>query len=214
MDPHGQTAGATHRYGRVLLGTVVVVIAIIVLPDDGVGRGVGLVLQALLLTMVTVAARDARSRAITATGVAAAVFGGVAADVPGSVVLGLSGALAAIMVWTVARGVVAHVRASGVTPQAVAGGLALYLLIGLAFSYIIGAVAQGAQGPYFAQGTDGTSGQRIYFSFTAMTTTGFGDLTPRTDVGRSLTVLEMLIGQIYLVVVVALLVGNLRRRDG
>ena len=45
-----------------------------------------------------------------------------------------------------------------------------------------------------------------------MTTTGFGDFTPAQRGGRAVAVLEMLIGQIYLVTVISLLVGNLRRR--
>jgi hypothetical protein len=53
----------------------------------------------------------------------------------------------------------------------------------------------------------------VYFSFTSMTTTGYGDLTPATPAGRAISVLEMLIGQIYLVTIISLLVGNLRRRD-
>src|SRR5258708_7387815 len=67
-------------------------------------------------------------------------------------------------------------------------------------------------GMYFAQGTDGSESQRVYFSFTSMTTTGFGDLTPAQRGGRAVAVLEMLTGQIYLVTVISLLVGNLRRR--
>ena len=47
---------------------------------------------------------------------------------------------------------------------------------------------------------------------TTITTLGIGDLTPATDLGRSLTGLLTLIGQIYLVTVVALIVGNLGRR--
>ena len=54
----------------------------------------------------------------------------------------------------------------------------------------------------------------MYFSFTVLTTTGFGDLTPATSVGRALAVLEMLGGQLYLVTVIGVLVGGLvgRRR--
>ena len=52
----------------------------------------------------------------------------------------------------------------------------------------------------------------MYISFTVLTTTGFGDLTARTAPGRAITVLEMLIGELYLVTVIATLVGNLRRR--
>lgn len=206
---------ATHRYGRVAVAIAVVVVATIALPDDDVGRGVALVLQALLLTMVTIAARDAASRALTGTalaGVVLGVLGAAGLSLPTWLVLGLSGALAAAMAGTLVRGVAAHIRTAGVTPRAVSGGLAIYLLVGLLFADAYGAIAAVGDGPFFAQGTDGTSGERIYYSFTALTTTGFGDLAPGADVGRSVSVLEMLTGQIYLVVVVALLVANVRRR--
>jgi hypothetical protein len=194
---------------------VVVVVVTIALPDDDLGRGIGLVMQALLLTMVTIAARDARTRALTVVGLAGAILGllsALGATLPSWIVLGLSAALAGTMVATMVSGVVAHVRTAGVTLQAVAGGLAMYLLVGLLFADAVGAVADLSAGSFFAQGTDGTSGERIYYSFMSLTTTGFGDLTPRTEVGRALAVLEVLVGQIYLVVVVALLVGNLRPR--
>jgi hypothetical protein len=44
-------------------------------------------------------------------------------------------------------------------------------------------------GDYFAQGTDGVQSQRVYFSFTVLTTTGSGDLTARTGPARALAVL-------------------------
>jgi hypothetical protein len=216
MPSLGRTDGvATHRYGRVAIATAVVVVATIALPDDDAGRGLALVLQALLLTMVTIAARDAAGRALTGIAIAAAVLGAIGAAgaaLPTWLVLGLSAALAGAMIGTLATGVVALVRGEGVTVHAVGGGLAIYLLAGLLFADAYGAIAAAGQGAFFGQGTDGTSGERVYFSFMTLTTTGFGDLTPRTDLGRSVAVLEMLTGQIYLVVVVALLVGNLRRR--
>ena len=72
-------------------------------------------------------------------------------------------------------------------------------------------MATGVSGPYFASGTDATQSARVYFSFTTLTTTGFGDYTAAKRGGRALAVLEMLIGQLYLVTVITLLVGNLRR---
>ena len=51
----------------------------------------------------------------------------------------------------------------------------------------------------------------LYFSFVVITTLGFGDLTPRTDIGRVVVSLEALSGQIFLVTVVAVLVANLGR---
>ena len=51
----------------------------------------------------------------------------------------------------------------------------------------------------------------LYFSFVVITTLGFGDLTPRTDIGRVFVSLEALLGQIFLVTVVAVLVANMGR---
>ncbi len=55
----------------------------------------------------------------------------------------------------------------------------------------------------------------MYFSFTVLTTTGFGDLTAATQVGRALAVVEMLVGQLYLVTVIGIVVANFagRRRS-
>jgi hypothetical protein len=212
----GRPQLATHRYGQVLAATVLVIVATIALPDDHVGRGIALLLQALLLVMVTVAARDTRSRTLLALGFAAVVFGAISAvgiRTPGWNLLGLSSAVATAMLVTVATGVVALIRRDGVNLQAVAGGLVSYLLVGMIFADVVGAIADGSSGAYFAQGVDGSSGDHIYFSFITLTTTGYGDFTPRTEVGRAISTLEVLVGQIYLVVVVALLVGNLRRRD-
>ncbi len=51
----------------------------------------------------------------------------------------------------------------------------------------------------------------LYFSFTSLTTVGYGDLTARTNLGHTLSVSEALLGQIYLVTVVSLIVANLGR---
>jgi Ion channel len=110
-------------------------------------------------------------------------------------------------------GLLRLVRSRGVTVQAVAGALAIYLSVGLLFAAVIGFVARVDHAAYFAQGTDGSSSDRVYFSFTVLTTTGFGDFTAATSVGRALAVVEMLLGQIYLVTVIGILVGNMARRQ-
>jgi len=55
-------------------------------------------------------------------------------------------------------------------------------------------------------------GERAYFSLTVLTTTGFGDFTAGQPVGRALAVLEMLVGQLYLVTVIGLMIGNFAAR--
>ena len=96
----------------------------------------------------------------------------------------------------------------GVTPQAVAGALAIYLLVGLLFAYIVSFVARVQSGPYFVQGASVSSGDRFYYSFTVLTTTGFGDYTAAKPVGHALAVIEMLTGQLYLVTVIGVLIGH------
>jgi hypothetical protein len=111
------------------------------------------------------------------------------------------------------RGLLRLFRQAGVTVQSVAGSLAIYLSIGLVFAWVIGFVAQVQGTPYFAQHTSGTQGDKVYFSFTALTTTGFGDLTPATSVGHALAVIEMLTGQLYLVTVIGLVIGSFTARQ-
>jgi hypothetical protein len=91
------------------------------------------------------------------------------------------------------------------------GVLCVYLLLGSAFAYAYGVVSAIENGSFFAQISGPEQSDFLYFSFATITTTGFGDLTAATDVGRSLAVTEALVGQIYLVTVVALIVGNLGR---
>ena len=110
------------------------------------------------------------------------------------------------------RGLLRLLRSEGVTFNAVAGSLAIYLSIGLIFAWIIGFVGEVSSTPYFAQRGPVTQGDKVYFSFTALTTTGFGDFTPATPVGHALAVIEMLTGQLYLVTVIGLLIGNFAAR--
>ncbi|MEZ5349172.1 MAG: potassium channel family protein [Microthrixaceae bacterium] len=48
-----------------------------------------------------------------------------------------------------------------------------------------------------------------FFSFVTLTTLGYGDLVPGTEVGQSLSMVEAVLGQVFLVTVVAMAVGNL-----
>jgi hypothetical protein len=111
-------------------------------------------------------------------------------------------------------GVVRNLRAHrGVRIEAVMGVLAFYVLIGMFFAFIYGAVDRLGGHPFFASGTPATIAKCLYFSYTTLATVGYGDLTARTDLGHTLSVTEALLGQIYLVTVVSLIVSNLGRRE-
>jgi hypothetical protein len=53
----------------------------------------------------------------------------------------------------------------------------------------------------------GTHLMFVYFSFVTLTTLGYGDITPLSDQAYALTVLEAVVGQLYLAVIIARLVG-------
>lgn len=108
-------------------------------------------------------------------------------------------------------GVVRSLRARNqVTVPAVFGVLCLYILLGMFFAFIYGAIAR-LSGSFFAQPEPATVARCLYFSFTTLTTVGYGDLTAASNLGHTLSMTEALTGQIYLVTVVSLIVGNLGR---
>jgi hypothetical protein len=205
------------RYGGVLLLSLAVVVFLIAAPADDWSRAVGLGLEftALIVVVITSNERERvrRHRAL-ATGAAAAVVViavGVGA-VPASVTFAIAALVAFMIPASLLGGLIKLIRRKGVTIQVVAGALAIYLLIGLVFAFAIGFAVHVGAHPYFAQGGDGTMSERVYYSFTVLTTTGFGDFTAGHSGGRSIAVLEMLIGQLYLVTVIGVLVGDIAGR--
>jgi hypothetical protein len=97
-----------------------------------------------------------------------------------------------------------------ITRQSITGAICIYLLLGMIFVFIYSACAELGNGPFFAQGTDGTRAVRLYFSYVTLATVGYGDYTPAGNLGHVLAVIEALTGQLYLVTVVALLVARMR----
>lgn len=204
------------RYGGILLLTLAVAVFALVTPDSKAVRTIELLaLGATLLVAVLTSRAPARTRRVAGAGVAAVVLvAGTIAVISGphpAYTFAASAVLLAVTVGVILAGLVRLVIERGVVLQAVFGALAVYVLVGLTFAFVIGAVATSVSSFYFASGTDATQSARVYFSFTTLTTTGFGDYTAAQRGGRALAVLEMLVGQLYLVTVIATLVGNLRR---
>jgi hypothetical protein len=156
-----------------------------------------------------------RARAFLVVGVALIVVLGIATGVVGTSGAFLVGTLVVALVpVALGGGLLRLIRDEGVTIQAVAGALAVYLLVGLLFASAISFAATVQGSSFFAQAGHVTNGDRVYYSFTVLTTTGFGDYTTATPAGHAIAVLEMLIGQLYLVTVIGILIGNFvgRRR--
>jgi Ion channel len=109
-------------------------------------------------------------------------------------------------------------RATRITPDALSAALCVYLLIGITWSGIYSLIylfdpGSFAMPPLRHSEYQGIAPIRaqifrlIYFSFTTLTTLGYGDITPAAPAARGLAVLEAILGQFYVAVVVARLVS-------
>ena len=98
------------------------------------------------------------------------------------------------------------IRHRRVTSETVLGALCSYVLLGFLFAFVYLAVNDLRDGPFFAQPGPHEQSEYVYFSFVALTTLGFGDLSPSVGLPQGLTVLEALLGQVFLVTLVARLV--------
>ncbi|HEY1511610.1 MAG TPA: potassium channel family protein [Solirubrobacteraceae bacterium] len=208
-----QPAVAQYRYGMVFVLVLTVVVFLIVAPDGDGSRALAFALvgAALLVSICTSRERTVvlRRRAVIGTVTITIVTLLTAVGViPHSITLAVTALMALAVPATLGGGLLRLVRERGATAQAVAGALAIYLLVGLAFASAIGFVAAVEPGNFFAGSAGHSASDHVYYSFTVLTTTGFGDFTAAHGVGRALAVLEMLTGQIYLVTVIGILVGR------
>ena len=93
-----------------------------------------------------------------------------------------------------------------ITIATIMGAIAAYLLIAVAYFYLFRTVGD-LEGHFFATAQTQPSSSYMYFSLTTITTVGYGDLTAAHKLGRLLANSEAVIGQVYLVVVVAFIVS-------
>jgi hypothetical protein len=96
-----------------------------------------------------------------------------------------------------------------VTIQSILGAISAYLIIGLMFAALYAAIND-LQGSFFAGGQPANPSTFQYFSFTTLTTLGYGDFTPVANGARAVAMIEAMSGQIFLATLVARLVSAFR----
>ena len=96
--------------------------------------------------------------------------------------------------------------------RTILGAISVYVMIGLLFTFVYAGLERVQSGHFFEQATQ--TGDFVYFSITTLTTTGYGNLIPAGQPGRMLSGLEMLIGQIFVVTLIAGLVSLWRPGGG
>jgi hypothetical protein len=122
----------------------------------------------------------------------------------------LNAALVVVAPIAIARSVI---RRAVIDVRTILGALCIYVLLGMLWAFTYTAIGNVGSAHFFAQPVVPTSADYLYFSYITELTVGYGDLTARANVGRSFAVLEALIGQIYLVTIVAVLVSRLVPRS-
>jgi hypothetical protein len=215
-SPPSPPDAAPRRYGALLLLVLLCIVVLLVVPGETLGLVVSIALQAVTIG-VALAVADARP---TVRRRVSMLIGGVVLATAAGMLLVLAAGVDPILLLASTRALLGLLLAFGVpvlivrdvtlrhrtiTMQTVAAGLCVYLLLGLAFSFAHGLTDLVAPGSYTS--TLGGAGA-VYLSFVTLTTVGFGDITPVGALARALIVIEAVIGQIYLVSVVALIVGN------
>jgi hypothetical protein len=100
-----------------------------------------------------------------------------------------------------------------VTSRTILGAVSVYASIGILFTWVYGAVDRLEGGGFFEQGA-ATGTDFVFFSYTTLTTTGYGNLVPASNVGHMLAGLEMMSGQVFLVTLVAGIVALWRPGAG
>lgn len=107
------------------------------------------------------------------------------------------------------------VRSQRVSADTIFGAVAVYLLFGVTMALMFQFVNNVEPGSVISSVGEATSlserhdqfSEFLYFSFVTLTSVGYGDLTPIGAQARSLAMLEGVIGQLYLAILIARLVG-------
>jgi hypothetical protein len=203
----------SNRYGLVLVLLVAAFTFAMVAPTGDWPHVVNALLQgAAVLAALTSAEAGRRLIGLGVAATAVTMATALATAVGGRSYAGLSDLAGACLLVLVPIAIVLEFRRRlEITVQSVAAALCIYLVLGMFFASVASAVAGIGGVPYFASRPSANSADYTYFSFITLATVGYGDFVPALRLGRALAVLEGLSGQLYLVTVVALVVGNLGR---
>lgn len=209
-----------YRFGLVLCLIVAAVFVTMAAPRGDGGRFAAVVLQAAVLVAAVVASKahpwlirlSIVGAIVGVVGAGAALFGS------GQFGNSSSGIVAFLYVFlpfpAIATGVYRQFREVGtVTLQTMFGVLCLYLLLGLVFGAAYASVQDLSNNDFFVSHAAAGRDDFLYFSYSTLTTVGYGDLVAATNFGRSLAIAEALLGQVYLVTVVAVIVSRMERPE-
>ena len=198
-------------YGLVLVLILVTFVVTLTLPPEGWGGRVAAIAFAGLTAVIALTSSNVhpgRVRLAVVAAVVAVAAAALAKAVSSDGLLGVAflidGVLLTVAAATILRRVI---LASEVDFQTILGAISVFTLLGLLFGYLFLALGRLKGGEVFAGVPHAEARDYLFFSYTTLTTTGYGNLVPAGDVGQILAVFEMLTGQFFLVTLVAGLVS-------
>jgi hypothetical protein len=202
-----------YQYGWVLGLLAVTFVVMAAGPPDGWVRITTVLLQGLTLCAALLASRVRlrlfRTAAVISLLSLIGAIGSVVIDNgrnPSGAFYLLNVLLVATVPWVIVR---ALWQRRIIDVRTVLGAVCVYVLLGMLYAFLYAAIDALSSGPFFVQTAHATTPDFLYFSYITQTTVGYGDFTARGDLGRALSVLEAMGGQLYLVTVIAVLVSRL-----
>jgi hypothetical protein len=203
-------AKISNAYGLALLLTLLTFLVTSMLPHDDWARIVAVSLVGLT-AMVGLASSGIRhprlhfALIVSLLAVGAATLSALF-DAPG--LMSAAFCVDALLLLVTGATILSRVLlAPTVTFRTILGALTTYTMLGILYGFAYLVVAQLQDKPFFVGTTNASDGKFLFFSYTTLTTTGYGNLVPASQPGESIAVLEMLTGQIFLVTLVAGLVS-------
>jgi len=186
--------GVRDRWGSSIVLLIQVATVWFVLRTSHAGRGIRIAADVFLI--------------LAAVGALVQAAAGTEGD-PSRIIL-----LASIVLYLIAPfSVVRHIATrDAIDQETMLGAISAYLLFGMLFAFTYLYVGLVQSGPFFGAQGEASLPEVMFFSFTTLTTTGYGNLVPAENPGQSLAVLEMLVGQIFLITAVGKLVTVWRPR--
>jgi hypothetical protein len=204
----------THSYGIVLALLVTQFVLFSAAGDELWVRILGTTLSAaiLVLTYMTSGVQPRHRRIVEALAAMCVVAAIASITIGGSTARGIAAVLSLLLIMSAVAAILRGVAVQPVVNlRTVLGALCIYLMIGFFFAYSYAAIGAFSDDPFFTNGREESLAHFLYYSYVSQTTTGFGDFTAATNLGRTVTVVEVLLGQLYLVTVLALVVANIGR---
>jgi Ion channel len=202
-------------FGLTLVSVSLILLIFLIIPLRKAGVPGHFFFDVMMVTLMVSGALSVRqSRVVTAIVIATVIAGACALWAsrlyPSPFLQQLSSVFSIVtMLFYVRIVLLVMFRDGPVTWSRIQGGIAAYLLLGLAWSAAFQLVEQLHAGSFHfvtaPADIDQLTGKLIYFSFATLTTVGYGDVTPLEPFARSLAIAEAIVGQLY----PAILIGSL-----